>query len=159
MANSIEEAIAEAIVEIKAKDWVIDAVHDTLFSDDLPFNYVRKRIIILHQVRGGDHAYGNKELLINKTDFTYLWHHGGSQIEAIDTPFRDLLESREDGLKSYYGVDWAEIIQCDEITESGIVSCVSSMGATDLAEMWTLKTWKIDDTTVGHKIIEKTTIS
>jgi len=151
MANSIEEAIAEAIAEIKTKDWVVDAEQDMSTSEDKPCNYVRKRLEVLHAVSQGDYTYSGKELYVNKGDFTYKWHYGGAN--SIETPFRDLLKSKEDAVKTAYSLDWVEITECDEILESGVVTGIKTVSG-NYAQTYKLKVWKIDDTSVGHKIIE-----
>ena len=150
MSESIEEAIAEAIAEIKSKDWVIDAEQDMTTSEDKPCNYVRKRLEVLHAVSQGDYTYSGKEFYINKGDFTYKWHYGGAN--SVETPFRDLLKSKEDSVKTVYSFDWVEITQCDEILESGTVIGIKTV-AGNYAQLYTLRVWKIDDTTVGHKVV------
>ena len=156
--NSIEEALQAAVAEIELKDSVILAEVDQSFSEDKPGNYVRKRLNVLHKVGQGDYTYSSKELYINKGDFSYLWHYGGSQIDPITTPFRDLLESKIPVLKSALGVDYVEIAECDEIKLSGTAFCIKGTTG-NLAETWTIKVWKIDESNVGFKIIAKTTVS
>jgi len=158
MATSVEEAIAEAIVEIKLKEWVIDAEHDASFSEDKPCNYVWKRLNIFHQMAQGDYTWGSKGIYINKDDFTYLWHYGGGTLESISTPFKDLLLSKEDAMKAALDVDWVEITECDEILESGTILAIKATTG-HLADTYTAKVWKTGDTTVGFKIISKTTVS
>jgi len=157
MANSIEEAVAEAINEIKQKEWVIDAEHDESYSEEKPCNYVRKRLFVLHRTSNGGYTYSGKELYINKSDFTYLWHYGGGDMEAISTPFRDLVESKLPDLTTQFGVDWSEVTEADEITGSGIVTCIKGTTGHN-ADTYTVKVWKIDETTVGAKIIAVTTV-
>jgi len=158
MATSIEEAIAEAIVEIKLKDWVIDAVQDASVSEEKPCNYVRKRLHVLHQTSSGGYTYSGKEIYINKGDFTYLWLYGGGSMEAISTPFKDLLESKRVAVKTYYGFDTVDIVEINELDENGFVKGYKPTTG-DNADTYLLKVWKIDDTTVGHKVIEIITIS
>ena len=157
MSESVEEAIQEAIDEIKLKEWVIDAWVDETVHEIKHNTYVRKRLDVLHQVSQGDYTSSGKELYINLTDFTYLWHYGGATVESISTPFRDLVESKIDIMITSMGVDWAEIIEANEITESGIVLAVKGTTGNN-ADTYTIKVWKTGDTTVGYKIISKTTV-
>lgn len=158
MADSIEEAIAEAIAEIKTKEWVIDAEQDTSFSEEKPCNFVMKLLNVIHQTSSGDYTFSHKGLYINKTDFTWYWHYGGGAMESISTPFKDLLESKIPALKTQFDVDWAEITEADEIKESGLVTCIKTTSG-NLADTYIVKAWKIDDTTVGAKIVEHITVS
>jgi hypothetical protein len=158
MAGNIEEALAEAIAEIKLKEYVEDATVSTIPPEDKPCNQVMYLLHVFHQVPQGDYTYSNKAVYINKTDFTYKWHYGGGEMESVSTPFRDLLESKKAALKTSLGVDWVEITQCDEITESGTAFCVKGTTG-NLAETWILKVWKTGVDTVGFKIISKTTVA
>jgi hypothetical protein len=158
MASSIEEALAEAIAEIKLKEYVEDAVVSTIPPEDKPCNQVMYIITVFQQMASGDYTYSNKGVYINKTDFTHKWHYGGGQLESVSTPFRDLVESKIPALKTALGVDWAEVTECDEVKLSATGFCVKTITG-NLAETWTLKIWKIDDTTVGYKIISKTTVA
>ena len=157
MAESILEAIEEAIAEIKLKDWIVDASHDESFSEEKPCNYIRKRLNVFHQVSQGDYTWSGKELYINKDTFDYLWHYSG-KFEAVSTPFRDLLESKEEAVKTALDVDWVEITECDEILESGTVFAVKGTTGHN-ADTYTIKVWRTGDTTVGFKIISKTVVS
>lgn len=158
MANNIDEALAEAIAEIKLKEYVEDAIVSSIPPEDKPCNQVMYILTVFQQMPSGDYTYSNKGLYINKTDFTHKWHYGGSQLESVSTPFRDLVESKIPALKTALGVDWVEITECDEIKESGTGFCVKGTTG-NLAETWTVKFWKIDATTVGYKVISKTTVS
>lgn len=158
MANNVEEAIQEAITEIKAKDWVVDAEENIAISENKPCNYVFKALDVLHQVSSGDHVYSTKGLYINLSDFTYIWHAGGGALEDISTPFRDLVDSKLSTLKTAFNVDWAEITSIDEIAESGIVTCIKGTTGNN-ADTYTVKVWKTGATSVDAKIISKTTVS
>jgi len=158
MANSIEEALQNALNELLLKEYVIAAELDTSVSEDKPCNYIRKRFNVLHKLAGGDYTYSGKEVYVNKSDFTYKWHYGGGQLEATYTPFRDLLESKIPAAKASLGLDWLEIISADELTESGLALGIKGTTGS-LADTWTIKAWKTGDTTVGFKVISKTTVS
>lgn len=158
MASSINEALAEARAELLTKAYVVDAMVDPTVNEDKPCDYVRKRFEVLHRIPNGDYVYSGKELYINKANFTYKWMHTGTQLDAITTPFRDLIMSKLPVLKTAMGVDFAEIRNIDEITQSGEVYAVK--GTTGiLAETWTIKVWQTSPTTVGYKIIAKTTVA
>jgi len=157
MATSVEEAIAEAIVEIKAMDWVVDAAEDTSVSEVKPCGYVRKRLDVLHQTTGGGYTYSGKELYINLTDFTYIWHYAGGNLES-STPFKTLVISKLPALKTQFSVDWAEVTETNEITESGIVTCIKGTTGNN-ADTYTVKVWKTGADSVDAKVIAKTTVS
>jgi len=158
MASSVEEAIIEAKAELLTKEYVVDAEIDATVSEDKPCNYVRKRFNVLHQLPQGDYTFSGKELYINKANFTYKWHYGGGQLTSTSTPFRDLVESKIPSFKSALNVDWVEILSIDEVNENGEVFTVKGT-TNNLAETWTIKAWKVNDTTVGYKIISKTTVT
>jgi hypothetical protein len=158
MATSIEEALAEAKVELLTREYVIDAEIDETVSENKPCNYVRKRFNVLHKMPQGDYTFSGKEIYINKLNFTYKWHYGGGELSSTSTPFRDLVESKIPILKSGLGVDWAEIMAIDEINESGLVYAIKGTTG-NLAETWTIKTWKTGETSVGYKIIAKKTVA
>ena len=47
MATNIDEAMAEARIELLSKEWVIAAEIDNTVSEDKPGNYIRKRLTII----------------------------------------------------------------------------------------------------------------
>ena len=158
MATSVEEAIAEAIADIKSKEWCVDAEQDTSYSEDKPFNYVRKRLLVFHQTKTGGYTYGGRELYISKDDFSWYWQQGGAVVEPTATPFRDLVESKLPTVKTNMSLDWIEIDTINEANESGIVIAVKT-DTGDNAFTYTIKVWKEDATTIGYKIIGKTSVT
>lgn len=158
MATSVEEAVAEAIVEIKSKVWCIDAEQDMSFSEDKPCNYVRKRLNVFHETKQGDYTWSGKELYISKDDFSWYWQSGGAKVEPKETPFYDLVESKLPTVKTNMSLDWVEIQEINEMNESGLVLAVKT-DTGDNAFTYTIKVWKIDDTTVGYKVIGKTSVT
>lgn len=157
MANNIEEALQEAIDEIKLEEWVIDAEVDTSVNGPECCGYVGRRLNVFHRVQAGDYTYSGKELFINTTDFTYLWHYGGAKTGSMDTPFRNLLESKIPILITSMSVDWAEVVEANELTESGTVFAIKGTTGHN-ADTYIIKVWKTGDTTVDFKIISKTTV-
>jgi len=159
MATNIEEAIQEAINELLAKSWVKTAIWDQQFTEEKPGNYVRKRINVLHKTSDdGGYTYSAKELYINKSDFTYIWHYGGPNLEPVSTPFRDLIVSKFDNVKTAMNLDYIELVSVDETVPSAIVLAVKATTG-NLAETYTLKIWKTGADTLGYKIISKTMVT
>jgi len=158
MATTIDEALAEAKAELLTKAYVVDAAIDPTMNEDKPCNYVRKRFEVLHHLPQGDYVYSGKELYINKETFTYKWMHSGTQLDAISTPFKDLITSKIAALKTAMGVDYAEVRNVDEISQSAEVFAVKGTTG-NLAETWLIKVWELTPTTVGWKIISKTTVA
>jgi len=158
MATNINEALAEAKAELLTKAYVVDAEIDATVNEDKPCNYVRKRFNVLHHLPQGDYTYSGKELYINKTTFTYKWMYTGTQLDAITTPFKDLLISKIPALKTATGVDWVELRSVDEVNLSGEVYCVKGTTG-NLAETWVIKVWQTSPTAVGYKIVSKTTVT
>jgi len=158
MASNIPEALAEARAELLTKIYVVDAEVDPNVDEDKPCNYVRKRFNVLHRLPQGDYVYSGKELYIHKTTFTYKWMYSGTQLDAITTPFKDLLISKIPALKTATGVDWAEVRSVDEVLLSGEVFAVKTTTG-NLAETWLIKVWETSPTAVGWKIVSKTTVA
>jgi hypothetical protein len=158
MATSIDEALAQARAELLTKAYVVDAEVDSTVNEDKPCDYTRRRFNVLHQLPQGDYTYSGKELYIHKTLFTYKWMYTGTQLDAITTPFRDLIVSKIPSLKTAAGVDWVELQNMDEVTQSGTVFVVKGTTG-NLAETWIIKVWQTSLTTVGWKIISKTTVT
>lgn len=159
MSNNIEEALDKAITELETKAWVINATVDGTVHELKPGNYVRKRLNVLHQTddTGEKHSYSGKELYINLDDFTYIWHYGGPTFELMPTPFRDLVASKLDDVKTAMGLDFIEIQTIDELNESGIVFAIKGTAGHN-ADTYTVKVWK-SGTAIDYKIISKTTMS
>lgn len=158
MANSIEEAIQEAIDEIKTKEWVIDAEQDPHLLEDKPCNYVRKYLNVFHKVRGGEGTtWSGKELYINKDDFTWKWHYGGAEVEPLPTPTRDFLKSKLDEVKTVMGLDHLEIVEINEDAESAILLAIKT-DTGNTAFTYKVKAWKTGTDTFDYRIIEKTVV-
>ena len=158
MSSSIAEAVAEAIAELELKDWVVNATEDISVAEDKPGNMLRKRLNVMHQTSQGGYTYSGKEFYIDKATFNYYWHYGGGTMEEIATPFKDFLLTYVGAAKSYYGFETIDIIETNEIDENGIVKGYKpTIG--DNADTYTLKVWKIDATTLGHKVIDIVSVS
>lgn len=157
-ANSIEEAIQEAIAEIKTKLWVIDAEQDPCISEEKPCNYVRKYLNVFHKVRGGEGTtWSGKELYINKDDFTYKWHYGGAEVEPAPTPTKDFFESKIEEVKTTMALDHLEIVSVNEEAESAILLAIKTDTGNN-AFTYKVKAWKTGTDTYEYKIIEKTAV-
>lgn len=160
MANNVEEALQEAIDEIKSKDWVEDAEYflQSPEEENKPCGYIAKLINIMHQTVGAEgYTFSHKLVYINKADYTYKWHYGGPQLESAPTPLRDFLESKLDNIKTSMGLDWVGIIEINELEEHAKILAIKTTTGNN-ADTYTVKIWKTGPTTFDYKIVNKTTV-
>jgi hypothetical protein len=153
LSNSVEEALQVALAELLAKEWVKAAEIDETFSEDKPCNYVRKRFNVLHKTSQGGYIYSAKEIYINKSDFTYVWHYGGGELEEMATPFKDLVETSIPWLNATIGSSYIEIITLSETDK--VATCLAYKGTTEhYADTYTLKIWWVSEGIFDFKIVE-----
>jgi len=156
MANSVSEAVAEAIADIESNSWVVKAVEDVTVNESKPGNYVRKRLDVLHKVQNEDYTYSGKEFYVSLDDFTWVWHSGANG--PAQTPVKDFFESKLETVKTNMSLDHLEITSVDEDQESCMLYAVKGTTGNN-ADTYIVKAWKTGETTADYKIISKTTIS
>ncbi len=158
MANSIDEALQEAIDELMTKEFVLAvSYHAMLDSEEArPCGFVAKLLDVKHKQDNGS-TFSHKSVYIDIELFEYDWHYGGPKLEPDETPFADLLKSKLVSIKTAFDLDFIEVKSIDETNESGIVFAVKGTTGNN-ADTFTIKVWKKTATTLGYKIIEKTTV-
>jgi len=78
MAISVEEALQDAIDELKANENVVDVEIPLLEAEEKPCGYIARVLTVFHKVEGQEgYTFDSKIVYINTTDFTYKWHFGG----------------------------------------------------------------------------------
>jgi hypothetical protein len=83
MAKNIDEALQEAIAEIKSNPDVEEVEYqpDDISREIKPCGYVAKLLIVFHKVDEDSYTFSSKLLYINTKDFTYRWHNGGPKVK------------------------------------------------------------------------------
>ena len=141
------------------KEWV-EAVsyHPMNAAEEArPNGFVLKLLDVKHRMKQGGSTFSHKSVYINTNTFEYDWHYGGPQLESDKTPFADLLKSKLATIKVAFDLDFIEIQSVNEANESGIILAVKGITGND-ADTFTIKVWKKTATTLGYKIIGKTTV-
>jgi len=156
--NSIEEALQEAIDELLTKDLVLAVSYQvrTEQEEEAPCGFVAKLLNIKHLVNGGS-TFSHKLVYIDTESFDYDWHYGGPKLESDNTSFKDLVESKLASIKTAFNLDFIEIETINQKNKSGIIIAVKGTTG-DNADTYTIKVWQKTTTTLGYKIIGKTTV-
>lgn len=161
MATSIEEALVEAIAEIKTKEWVIDATYfpQSSANEDKPGDYVAKLLNVFHYTDDdlSGTTFSTKIVYINTVDFTYKWHYGGAHVESPNI-IKNFLKVKLPDIKSSMGLDFLEVVSVNEESESAILLAIKGTAGVN-ADTYIVKAWRTGPTTYSYKVIEKTTIT
>lgn len=159
MSSSIEEALKKAIDELLKKEFVSAVSHEPLSESEehRPCGFVAKLLNVKHK-QGDGSTFSHKIVYIDTDTFDYDWHYGGSKLEPDATPFLDLLKSKLTDIKTAFVFDFIEIQSLNEMNESAILFAIKGTTNNE-ANTFTIKVWKKTSTTLGYKIIGKTTVA
>jgi len=81
--TKLEDAKAAIIIELKAKEFVIDVEFDGNVEDAKPFGYKFYRLNILHKNEDGEATFSAKGVYINATTGKYFLHSGGVRTKTL----------------------------------------------------------------------------
>lgn len=155
MANSVKEALQEAITELLGKAYVQNVEYQPNSDEDKPCGYVAKLLNVKHTVPSGGSTFSHKIVYIKKTTpFTYDWHYGGPQLEPASEPTKAFFESKLTEIKTDLRLDIVEISQVKESNESAILIGYKATAGDD-ADTYTIKAVKTGTDTYKKKVIGK----
>lgn len=164
MAGNIEQSLEEAINELKSRELVEDVeyIRPPLGKEDMenrPCGYVCKILSVFHKIKNnGGYTFSTMQVYIMiAAPFTYKFHYGGPKLESPVSPFKDLVESKFAAIKTAFGLEHIEIIIVDENKKSGKIEAIKATSGDD-ADVYTIKVWQKTASTLGYKIISKTTV-
>ena len=85
MAKNVEEALNEAITELKKNEDVVDIEYlpDSVTNEKKPCKYVAKILCVFHKVDAETHTFSHKIVYINTEDFSYKWGEGGLKVKKV----------------------------------------------------------------------------
>jgi mannitol/fructose-specific phosphotransferase system IIA component len=85
MAKNVEEALNEAIAELKKNEDVVDIEYlpDSVTNEKKPCKYVAKILCVFHKVDSETHTFSHKIVYINTDDFSYKWGEGGLKVNKM----------------------------------------------------------------------------
>lgn len=159
MADSIENALQEAIDELLTKELVLAVSYQERSEAEewSPCGFVSKLLNVKHLVGDGSTFSSKLVYIKNEAPFNWDWHYGGPKLEADDNSFETLLKSKLASVKTTLDLDFIEIQNIDLKNKSAIVFAVKGTTGNN-ADTFTIKVWKKTATTVGYKIINKTIV-
>jgi hypothetical protein len=84
MAKSVEEALSEAIAELKENELVLEVEYIPASEafEKKTCKYVSKLLNMFHK-EGDGYTFSSKMVYINTVDFTYKWHSGGIKVKYV----------------------------------------------------------------------------
>lgn len=155
MADSVEEALQEAIDELLAKELIKEVYYVEDADEDLPGKWVGKRLAVLNKVRGQNgYTWSTKVVYIkNESPYEYLFHYGGPQQDEVVTATKDFFLAKLDNIKQAKGFDFIKIESVDEDTESVVLYAIKEKSE-KYARIYRAQCWKTGATTFDYQIIE-----
>jgi len=159
MAESVEEALEEAIAEIESKELVKEVHHLSEYDKDLPGNWKEKLVAILHKVRGTDgYTWSHKKIYIkDESPYEYLFHYGGPKTEEGNETKKFFL-SKLDTIKAAKNFDLVELESVNEDSESAVVYAIKDNGD-KTATIYKAKCWKTGEDTFDYLLIYKEVVT
>ena len=159
MADSVEEALQEAIAEIESHELVKEVHYLNNQDKQLSGNWIEKVVAILHMVRGQiGYTWSTKVIYIkNKAPYEYLFHYGGPQVDEVNTSTRDFFLSKLNAIKQTKDFDFIKIESVDEDTKSVVLYAIKEK-SDKYARIYKAQCWKTGETTFDYLIIEVTDI-
>jgi len=155
MAENVEEALQEAIAELKAKELIKEVHYLSNQDKQLPGNWIEKVLAVLHKVRGRlGYTWSTKLVYIkNESPYEYLFSHGGPQEGELVTSTKDFFFSKLNTIKQAKEFDFIKIESVDEDTESVVLYAIKEKSE-KYARIYRAQCWKTGETTFDYQIIE-----
>lgn len=159
MAESVEEALEEAIAEIESKELVKEVHYLSQYDKDLPGNWKEKLVAILHKVKGkSGYTWSHKVIYIkDEAPYEYLFHYGGPQTDEVITTTKDFFLSKLDAIKQAKDFSLVELESVNEDSESVVIYAIKENTEKN-AIIFKVKCWKTGDATFDYLIISKEVI-
>ncbi len=158
MADSVEDALNEAIAELESKE-LVKEVH-VLKQSDNPGNWIEFLLAVLHKVKGQEgYAWSHKKVYVkDESPYEYLHHYGGPKTEEANTATMDFFLSKLDAIKQAKGFEFIEIEKVNETSESVVIYAIKE-NQNDEAIIFRVKCWKTGEGTFDYLIISKEVIA
>ena len=83
--TKVDDAKAEILGNLKAKEYVINAEFDVSVCDDKPMGYKFYRLNIFHKNKDGNATFSAKGVYIKTTTGTYYLHSGGVPLDSLES--------------------------------------------------------------------------
>ena len=154
MADSVEDALNDAIAELESKPAIKQVTYSGEQNDEqLPGKWISKLLHVMHIMENGGVTFSHQIIYINQNaPYEYIFHYGGPT-KDWEGPTEKFFKSKFEVIKSAKDFVLIEFESIDENKESAVIVAYKEK-ADKNAKVYKAKVWKTGATTFDYQIIE-----